>query len=260
MSSRPIKPVALTIAGSDCSGGAGLQADLKVWSQLGVHGSSVVTCLTAQTPGFFSCLKASMPRFVDAQLDSVLSSMNVKSVKTGMLYSRPIIEIVAKQLIKLQGLKLVVDPVMISSTGTPLMRPSGVNAMMKSMLPLAKLVTPNLDEATVLTKKRIKEPEDMRTAARVIHSQFGCSVLVKGGHLNTSEAIDLFYDGKEEFLLSAPRKKRISPPGTGCTYSSAISAYLAKGESLSSAVVLAKQYITQSFEKVYRAGKYTFLG
>ena len=122
MSSRPIKPVALTIAGSDCSGGAGLQADLKVWSQLGVHGSSVVTCLTAQTPGFFSCLKASMPRFVEAQLDAVLSSMNVKSVKTGMLYSRPIIEIVAKQLIKLQGLKLVVDPDLLRPIDLPDLR------------------------------------------------------------------------------------------------------------------------------------------
>jgi len=193
-------------------------------------------------------------------LGSVLSSLKVKSVKTGMLYTRPIIEVVAKHLTRLRRCQLVVDPVMISSTGAPLMKPSAMKALVKSLLPLAKLVTPNLDEASALAKQPVRDPEDMREAARQIYAQFGCAVLVKGGHLKTSEAIDLFYDGKEELLLSAPRAKRVSPPGTGCTYSSAITAYLAKGEPLASAVVLAKQYITKSFENVYKAGKYTFLG
>ena len=260
MSGRRTKPVALTIAGSDCSGGAGLQADLTVLSALDVHGASVVTCLTAQTPGSFTGLESVTSRFVEDQLGSVLSSLKVKSVKTGMLYTRPIIEVVAKHLTRLRRCQLVVDPVMISSTGAPLMKPSAMKALVKSLLPLAKLVTPNLDEASALAKQPVRDPEDMREAARQIYDQFGCAVLVKGGHLKTSEAIDLFYDGKEELLLSAPRAKRVSPPGTGCTYSSAITAYLAKGEPLASAVVLAKQYITKSFENVYKAGKYTFLG
>ena len=260
MSGRRTKPVALTIAGSDCSGGAGLQADLKVLSALGVHGASVVTCLTAQTPESFTGLEPAASRFVEDQLGSVLGSLKVKSVKTGMLYSKPIIEVVAKQLTRLRRCPLVVDPVMISSTGAPLMKPSAMKALVKSLLPLAKLVTPNLDEASVLAKLPVRDPEDMREAARQIYAKFGCAVLLKGGHLKVSEAIDLFYDGKEELLLSAPRAKRVSPPGTGCTYSSAITAYLAKGESLASAVVSAKQYITKSFENAYNAGKYTFLG
>ena len=260
MSGRQTKPVALSIAGSDCSGGAGLQADLKVWSALDVHGSSVVTCLTAQTPGSFTGLEPATSRFVEDQLDSVLSSLKVKSVKTGMLYSRSIIEVVVKHLSKFRKCQLVVDPVMISSTGAPLIKPSAIKALVNSLLPIAKLVTPNLDEASTLAKQPVRDQEGMREAARNIYAQFGCAVLVKGGHLKTSEAIDLFYDGKEELLLSAPRLKRISPPGTGCTYSSAITGYLAKGEPLVSAVVLAKQYITKSFENVYRAGKYNFLG
>ena len=166
----------------------------------------------------------------------------------------------ANHLSKLRKCQLVVDPVMISSTGAPLIKPSAIKALVNSLLPIAKLVTPNLDEASTLVKQPVRDQEDMREAARHIYAQFGCAVLVKGGHLKTSEAIDLFYDGKEELLLSAPRLKRISPPGTGCTYSSAITGYLAKGEPLVSAVVLAKQYITKSFENVYRAGKYKFLG
>ena len=260
MSGRKTKPVALSIAGSDCSGGAGLQADLKVWSTLDVHAASVVTCLTAQNPESFTGLEHATSRIVEDQLASVLGSLKVKSIKTGMLYSRPIIEVVAKHLIRLRGRQLVVDPVMISSTGAPLMKPSAMKALVKSLLPLASLVTPNLEEASALAKQSVRDPEEMLEAARLIYAQFGCAVLVKGGHLKASEAIDLFYDGKKELLLSSPRIKRVSLPGTGCTYSSAITAYLAKGEPLESAVVLAKQYITKSFENVYKAGKFTFLG
>lgn len=260
MSGGNTKSVALTIAGSDCSGGAGLQADLKVWAALDVHGASVVTCLTAQNPGSFSCLESASARFVEHQLGSVLNSLNLKSIKTGMLYSRPIIKVVAKHLTKLRRRQLVVDPVMISSTGAPLMKPSAMKVLVESLLPLANLVTPNLEEASALAKQSVRDPEEMLEAARLIYAQFGCAVLVKGGHLKTSEAIDLFYDGKKELLLTSPRIKEVSPPGTGCAYSSAITAYLAKGEPLESAVVLAKQYITKSFKNVYKAGKFTFLG
>ena len=171
-----------------------------------------------------------------------LTCLPVSAVKTGMLFSRPIIDAVAKRLAKRRGLQLVIDPVMISSSGTPpLLKPSAEAALNKRLLPLAKLVTPNLDEAAALAGHPVCEPEEMRDAARAIHARFGCAVLVKGGHMKTTDAIDLFYDGKEEFLLSAPRVRRMSPPGTGCTYSAAITAFLAKGEPLVRAVKLAKQ-------------------
>ena len=251
---------ALTVAGSDCSGGAGLQADLRTFAKLGVHGASVVTCVTAQNPNRVSAIQPMKPSVVEAQLEAVLGSFSAHAVKTGMLFSRPIIDAVANRLAKRRGLQLVVDPVMISSSGTPLLKSSAVTALAKRLLPLAKLVTPNLDEASTLAKQPVREPEDMRDAARRIHERFGCAVLVKGGHMKTTEAIDFFFDGKEEFLLSAPRSKRLSPPGTGCTYSAAITAFLAKGETLARAAELGKKHMVQSFEDAYRVGKHTFLG
>ena len=177
-----------------------------------------------------------------------------------MLYSRAIIDAVAGRLAKRQRLSLVVDPVMLSSSGTPLLKPSAATTLANRLFPLAKLVTPNLDEAAALAKRRVREPEEMRDAARAIHEQFGCAVLVKGGHMKTTEAIDLFYDGHEEFLLSALRVQGVSPPGTGCTYSAAITAFLAKGEPLPRAVELAKQHVAEAFSGVFRVGKHRFLG
>ena len=260
MAARPGKPVALTIAGSDSSGGAGLQADLRTLAGLGVHGASVVTCVTAQNPSAVSAVHPTPAKVVAAQLDSVFDSLPIRSVKTGMLYSRPIIDAVADRLAKCKRLQLVIDPVMISSSGTPLLKPSAATALAKRLLPLAKLVTPNLDEAAALAKRPVREPEEMRDAARVIHERFGCAVLVKGGHMKSTEAIDLFFDGREEFLLSAPRAKGGSLPGTGCTYSAAITAFLARGERLPKAVELAKQHMVEAFSAVYRVGKHRFLG
>ena len=254
------KPSALTIAGSDCGGGAGVQADLRVFNSLGVHGTSVVTCVTAQNPSVVTAIQPTKVSVVEAQLDAVFGGLPVRAVKTGMLYSRATVDAVAKRLAKQRGLQLVVDPVMISSSGTPLLKPNAESALAKRLLPLAKLVTPNLVEATALAGFSVEEPEDMRDAAQVIHERFGCAVLVKGGHMKTIDAIDLFFDGKEKFLLSAPRAKRLSPPGTGCTYSAAITAFLAKGEPLAKAVELAKQHMVRAFSGVYRAGKHTFLG
>jgi hydroxymethylpyrimidine kinase/phosphomethylpyrimidine kinase len=257
---RPSQPAALTIAGSDSSGGAGLQADLRTLARLGVHGASVVTCVTAQNPVAVTAIHPTPAKVVAAQLDSVFGSLPIRAVKTGMLYSRPIIDAVADHLAKCKRLSLVVDPVMLSSSGTPLLKLSAAAALAKRLLPLAKLVTPNLDEAAALAKRRVREPEEMRDAARAIHEQFGCAVLVKGGHMKTTEAIDLFYDGREEFLLSAPRVRGVSPPGTGCTYSAAITAFLAKGEPLPRAVELAKQHVAEAFSAVFRVGKHRFLG
>ena len=260
MTLRPSQPAALSIAGSDSSGGAGLQADLRTMTKLGVHGASVVTCVTAQNPGGVSAIHPTPAKVVAAQLDCVFSSLPIRAVKTGMLYSRSIIDAVAQCLAKRKQVQLVIDPVMISSSGTPLLKPSAALALSARLLPLAKLVTPNLDEAAALAKRQVREPEEMRDAARAIHERFGCAVLVKGGHMKTTEAIDLFYDGREEFLLSAPRAKGVSPPGTGCTYSAAITAFLARGERLSGAVELAKQHMVEAFSGVFRVGKHRFLG
>ena len=260
MAARPVQPAALAIAGSDSCGGAGLQADLRTLAKLGVHGASVVTCVTAQNPGVVTAIHPTPAKVVAAQLDSVFGSLPIRAVKTGMLYSRAIIDVVAERLVKRSRLPLVVDPVMISSSGTPLLKPSAAAALAWRLLPLARLVTPNLDEAATLAKQPVREPEAMREAARAIHERFGCAVLVKGGHLKTTEAIALFYDGREEFLLSSPRAKRVSPPGTGCTYSAAITAFLAKGEPLPKAVERAKRHMAEAFSAVYQAGKHRFLG
>ncbi len=260
MASQLSQPAALSIAGSDSSGGAGLQADLRTMTKLGVHSASVVTCVTAQNPGVVSAIHPIPAKVVAAQLDSILGSLPVRAVKTGMLYSRPVIDAVAERLAKHGRLQLVIDPVMISSSGTMLLKPSTATALGARLLPLAKLVTPNLDEAAALAKRPVREPEEMRAAARAIHERFGCAVLVKGGHMKTTEAIDLFYDGREELLLSTPRAKGVSPPGTGCTYSAAITAFLARGEQLSRAVELAKQHMAEAFSAVFRVGKHRFLG
>ena len=260
MSSRLSQPAALSIAGSDNSGGAGLQADLRTMAKLGVHGASVVTCVTAQNPGAVLAIHPIPAKVVAAQLDSIFGSLPIRAVKTGMLYSRPVIDAVAERLAKHKRLQLVVDPVMVSSSGTPLLKPSAAAALANRLLPLARLVTPNLDEAASLGARRVREPEEMRDAARAIHERFGCAVLVKGGHMKTTEAIDLFYDGREELLLSAPRVRGVSPPGTGCTYSAAITAFLAQGERLPEAVERAKQHMAEAFSAVYRSGKHHFLG
>ena len=259
MALRPSQPVALSIAGSDSSGGAGLQADLRTMTKLGVHGASVVTCVTAQNPGVVTAIHPTPAKVVAAQLDSVFSSLPIRAVKTGMLYSRSIIDAVAQCLAKRKRVQLVIDPVMISSSGTPLLKPSAALALSARLLPLAKLVTPNLDEAAALAQRQVREPEEMRAAARAIRERFGCAVLVKGGHMKTAKAIDLFYDGREEFLLSAPRAKGVSPPGTGCTYSAAITAFLARSERLPGAVELSKQHMVEAFSGVFRVGRHHFL-
>ena len=260
MRKRTLKPAVLTIAGSDSSGGAGIQADLRTFAKLGVHGASVVTCVTAQNPSAVSAIHPTPAKVVVEQLDSVFLSLSIRALKTGMLYSRSIIDAVAKLLAKRRCLQLVVDPVMFSSSGTPLLRSSAVAALAERLFPLAKLITPNLAEAAALAKFSVREPQDMREAARAIHEKFGCAVLVKGGHLKTTKAIDLFYSSDEEFLLSSSRVKRMAPPGTGCTYSAAISAFLGKGEPLTQAVEQAKQHMADSFAGVYRSGKHYFLG
>ena len=254
MSKRPQLPVALTIAGSDSGGGAGIQADLKTFAALGVHGTSAITCITAQNPKGVYGIQACSVEIVRRQIKAVFDELRPAAVKTGMLYSAPIIRAVAKSLRRHRDVPLVVDPVMVSTSGAQLLKPVAVNALCAQLLPLATLVTPNLDEAEILVGEKLRSVPDLRAAARELHRRFGCAALVKGGHLRgLREAVDIFYDGRQELLLSAPFVRGVSTHGTGCTYSAAIAGYLAQGCTLSKAVERAKQYITQAIARTQTA-------
>ena len=251
MTKRISRPVALTIAGSDSGGGAGLQADLKTFAALGVHGTSVVTCITAQNPARVRGIQACTSRMVREQLDAVFSELPPSAMKTGMLLSAPLIRAVFDFIRHHARVPLVVDPVMIATSGGRLLEGNARPALEK-LMSLAALVTPNLDEATRLTGMRIRTEEGMRRAARRLHERYGCAALVKGGHLPRSrEAVDILFDGKEEFLLSAPFVTGVRTHGTGCTYSAAITANLARGEKLIAAVTSAKKFITGAITHGY---------
>jgi hydroxymethylpyrimidine/phosphomethylpyrimidine kinase len=249
---RPI-PVALTIAGSDSGGGAGIQADLKTFAALGVHGTSAITCVTAQNPRRVAAIQVCRPEMVREQIEVVFAELRPAAVKTGMLYSAEIIRVVARFFKNNPSIPLVVDPVMVATSGTRLLNPTAMATLRKELLPLASLVTPNLDEAAILVGRPLRSVEDLRAAARKIHDDFGCAVLAKGGHLRgMREAVDIFYDGKIELLLSAPFVKGPHCHGTGCTYSAAITAWLGRGLDLPRAVTLAKEEITQAIARSRR--------
>ena len=238
--------VALTIAGSDSGGGAGIQADLKTFAALGVHGVTVLTCITAQNPRRVLEIQPCRARMVRSQLAAVFEELAPAAAKTGMLYSTSIIESVAEWLRK-NDVPLVVDPVIVSTSGTRLLAPAAFDALCRHLLPLATLITPNLNEAELLCGVRPKSAEDLRVAAKQLYRRFGAAVLVKGGHLRgLREAVDIFYDGRQELLLSAPFVPGVRTHGTGCTYSAAVAGYLAAGLPLAESVTKAKQFITQA--------------
>jgi len=256
MSKRAPQPIALTIAGSDSGGGAGIQADLKTFAALGVHGTSAITCLTAQNPKGVRAIQAVKPEIVRAQIEAIFARLPPKAVKTGMLFSKEIIREVVTFWRRGRRPPLIVDPVMIATSGAKLLKPSAMKAMQKELLPLAALVTPNLDEAALLLGRALASVDDLRAAARDLHARFGCAALVKGGHLRDArEAADIFFDGETELLLTAPFVRGVSTHGTGCTYSAAIAGYLALGCELPHAVGLAKNFITQAIaQSVTAAG------
>ncbi|MBI4659746.1 MAG: bifunctional hydroxymethylpyrimidine kinase/phosphomethylpyrimidine kinase [Verrucomicrobia bacterium] len=258
---RVTQPIALTIAGSDSGGGAGIQADLKTFAALGVHGTTAITCVTAQNPERVLAVQECRPDMVRKQIEAVFAEMAPSALKTGMLFSTEIIRVVANVLRLKHRLPLVVDPVMIATSGGRLMKASALKTLLHELLPLSALVTPNVDEARVLAEVPIRSPEDLRTAARRIHHRFGCAALVKGGHLSRlRQAIDIYYDGRTELMLEAPFLRGFATHGTGCTYSAAIAAYLALGKSLPSAVTLAKQYVTEAIARSGRAAGHWVLG
>jgi len=240
------KPIALTIAGSDSSGDAGIQADLKTFAALGVHGASAITCITAQNPRVISRVELCAPGLVREQIEAVFSYAPPRAAKTGLLCSTAIIREVARFFLRRRDVPLVVDPVMIATSGTRLLPEAAVEMLKRDLLPLATLVTPNLAEAEVLAAEEIRTPEELRAAARNIHRKYGCAALVKGGHLAVaSVALDFLCSAEGEWMFSAPRIKGVRLHGTGCIYSAAITAWLARGKPLVKAVELAKAHMTK---------------
>lgn len=253
-------PVTLTIAGSDSSGGAGVQADLKTFMALGCHGTTAITCITAQNPKGVSGIQPIRIEMVREQIEAVYAELSPHAVKTGMLFSSGIINVVADFFEDGTHPPLIVDPVMVATSGAVLLKRSAIRVLKKRLLPLATLVTPNLDEAELLVGRKLRSLEDLLDAAEEIHGQFGCAALVKGGHLKLgADATDALFDGNRFTVLKARRIKGVSTHGTGCTYSAAIAAHLARGEKLERAVALGKEFITRAIAKSYLAGKHPSL-
>lgn len=252
--------VALTIAGSDSGGGAGIQADLKTFAAMGVHGASVITTITAQNPRGVLGVQACGEGIVRKQLEAVFAELPPRACKTGMLFSAETVEIVAEFFGEKRRTPLVVDPVMIATSGASLIDSRAIKSLKQLLLPRATLVTPNVAEGEALLGKEIKSIEDLRRAAREIFAQYGCAALMKGGHLRGGkEAVDFFYDGNTELMLTAPRIKVGRLHGTGCTYSAAITAQLAKRKSVAKAVEVAKEYVTQAISQRRYVGMHPVL-
>lgn len=244
---------ALTIAGSDSGAGAGIQADLKTFAAFGVYGTSVITAITAQnTLGVTQILELA-PDLVAAQIDAVIRDIGTQALKTGMLANSAIIDVVAEKVREYHLQNLVVDPVMVAKGGDLLLRQEAIETLRARLIPLATIVTPNLPEAEQLTGIRATRLREIKEAARRIIAMGARSVVIKGGH-RKGPATDIFYDGKKFRELSSPRVSTANTHGTGCTFSAAIAAGLAKGEKLEQAVVEAKRYITHAIRKGFAIG------
>jgi hydroxymethylpyrimidine/phosphomethylpyrimidine kinase len=247
-------PKALTIAGSDSGGGAGIQADLKTFSAFRVFGMSVLTAATAQNSLGVQGVLNLPPEFVARQIDSVLSDFGADAVKIGMLSTAAIAEVVAERLRAHEQKRIVVDPVMIAKSGDPLLQPDARAALIRAVLPLADVVTPNLHEASALAEMPVDSEADMEEAARRILALGPRTVLVKGGHLKDA-ATDILWNGKDLTRFTAPRIDSPNTHGTGCTFSSAIAAGLARGRPLGDAIREAKAYVTAAIREGFAAGQ-----
>ena len=253
-------PVALTIAGSDSGGGAGIQADLKTFAAMGVHGASVITAITAQNPRGVLGVQVCGEGMVRKQLEAVFAELPPRGCKTGMLFSAKTVEIVAEFFGGKRRPRLVIDPVMMATSGAALIDSRAIKSLKQLLLPRATLVTPNVAEGEALLGKEIRSVEDLRRGAKAIFARYGCAALMKGGHLRGGkEAVDFFYDGKTELMLTAPRIKAGRLHGTGCTYSAAITAQLAKGKSVAKAVEVAKEYVTAAIARRCYVGMHPVL-
>ena len=246
---------ALTIAGSDSSGGAGIQADLKTMLANHVYGMSAITALTAQNTTGVTDIMEVTPEFLAEQLDSIFTDIRPDAVKTGMVSSSQLIEIIADKLREYEAVNIVVDPVMVATSGAKLICDDAMETLKKKLLTLATVITPNIPEGEVLSGMKITSKEDMVTAAEKISNTYGCSVLLKGGH-SLNDANDLLVEpGKEPVWFKGRRIANSNTHGTGCTLSSAIASNLAKGKSLEEAVKCAKNYISGALAAGLDLGK-----
>ncbi len=260
MPEKDLYPAALTIAGSDSGGGAGIQADLRTFSAFGVFGCSAITALTAQNPFQVTGISPVSPEFVQKQIRAVLGKFSIRGVKTGMLFSAEIIRTVAEELKKFP-VPLVLDPVMISTSGTRLLEEDAIQSVLDDLLPLAAWVTPNLFEAEILAGVRIRTLGDMEKAAELCLKKFGCGIIIKGGHGDAGQdAIDVVRSESLNFHLTSPRLELppLTSHGTGCTFSAAITANLAKGLPPEEALTEAKKFVYQSLGSYIRTGNEVF--
>ena len=245
---------ALTIAGSDCSGGAGIQADMKTMTMNGVYAMSAITALTAQNTTGVGAIMEVTPGFLRKQIDMIFEDIPPDAVKIGMVANAALIETIADRLTVWQARNIVVDPVMVATSGSRLLQENAVETLKKELLPLAEVVTPNIPEAEILAEMEIRTPADMETAARIISEQYHCAVLCKGGH-DLNDANDLLWkDGVGHWF----KGKRIDNPnthGTGCTLSSAIAANLALGYNLTESIHRAKEYLSGALSAMLNLGK-----
>ena len=250
-------PVALSIAGSDSSAGAGIQADLKTFSALGVYGLTAITCIVAEVPGKVSRIEAVSAGLVREQIAVLSRNFTIAAAKTGLLCSTEIVETVASALAHVSAdlakrFPLVIDPVIVATGGDPLLEPAAIEAYEKELLPLASLITPNLDEAERLLGTKIKDRQSMRRAGKELERKFGTAILLKGGHLSGDYAVDLLFTDGKIVEFSAPFVRGVATHGTGCTYSAAITAGLASGLSLQTAIKQAKEFVTNSIARHFR--------
>ena len=243
----------LTIAGSDSGAGAGIQADLKTFAALGVYGTSAITAITAQNTVGVTEIFALSPKLVAAQIDAVIGDIGAHALKTGMLANAGIIAIVAEKIREHRLKNFVIDPVMVAKSGDVLLRREAIAALRSALIPLATVVTPNIPEAEELTGIRLTGAKETQQAARRIIDMGARSVVIKGGHLK-GPATDLFFDGKTFRELRSPRIRTRHTHGTGCTFSAAIAAYLARGEEVPEAVSRAKKFITQAIRQGFAVG------
>ena len=237
----------LTIAGSDSGGGAGIQADLKTMSALGTYALSVITALTAQNTRAVTAIHDAPPDMIEAQLDAVFDDIRIDAVKIGMLSRPEVIEVVADRLRRYDVKHVVLDPVMVAKSGDALLQPDAVSALITHLLPLAQVITPNLPEAGVLLDRSPPaDVESMRTAAADLLAMGPRAILLKGGHLQKGQAVDIFDDGQQRRELRGERVPTGNTHGTGCTLSAAIAALLGRGVDLPSAAAMAKDYVTEA--------------
>ena len=254
---QPQIPVALTIAGSDSSAGAGIQADLKTFSALGVYGLTAVTCVVAETPGKVSRVEPVPTKTVRKQIDLLCANFPVTAIKTGLLCSADIVTTVARSMVELSDniqtrMSLVVDPVMVATSGTALLRADAIKLYENELFPLATVITPNLLEAGKLLRRTISDFAGMRKAGKDLEKRYGVPVLLKGGHLDSDRAIDLLFSDDNVIDFQEPFVHDVSTHGTGCTYSAAITAGLAVGLRLEDAIARAKKFVTCSIAERFR--------